>query len=110
MSELPNRLARLTDSLAELGIDGLLVTDEINVRYLSGFTGDSTYLLVTERETAILSDGRYEAQIAEQCGSLPCFVRPPSESLSDLTERVLYELIARETPGPRLVWKRTICR
>ena len=94
MSELPDRLARLNDSLAGLGIDALLVTDEINVRYLSGFTGDSSYLLVTARETAILSDGRYEAQIAEQCGYLPCFVRPPSESLSDLTERVLNELIA----------------
>jgi Xaa-Pro aminopeptidase len=100
MSELPDRLARLTDSLGQHGIDALLVTDEINVRYLSGFTGDSSYLLVTPAETAILSDGRYEAQIAEQCGYLPCFIRPPSDSLFDLTEQVLNQKITREG-GPR---------
>lgn len=67
MATLPPRLQRLTDSLDVLALDAILVTDEINVRYLSGFTGDSSFLWVTSQGSTILSDGRYTAQIAAQC-------------------------------------------
>ena len=92
MTALPPRLNRLVASLDDLGVDAMLVTDEINVRYLSGFTGDSSYLLVTPSTTTILSDGRYEAQIATQCAGLPCLIRPPSQLLSDLTQAALKDL------------------
>ena len=36
------RLQTTVGSLAKLNVDALLVTDEINVSYLSGFTGDSS--------------------------------------------------------------------
>ncbi len=70
----------------------MLVTDEKNVRYLSGFTGDSSYLLVQPSGTTILSDGRYETQIASECGSLARVIRPPGQLLSDLTQSVLNDL------------------
>ena len=60
MGTLPPRLQRLTDSLDDLALDAMLITDEINVRYLSGFTGDSSILVGEHRkEATILSDGRY---------------------------------------------------
>ena len=61
MAELPSRLQRLADSLSVLEVDAFLVTDEINVRYLSGFTGDSSSLLDSSGQASILSDGRYSA-------------------------------------------------
>ncbi|MGV3484252.1 MAG: M24 family metallopeptidase [Planctomycetaceae bacterium] len=80
------RIDRLRGSLRQLGVDGMLVTDEIHVRYLTGFTGDSTYLLVTADEAMMLSDRRYETQLAQQCPNLTTLVRGP--------ERKMIELIA----------------
>ncbi|MDB4749536.1 Xaa-Pro peptidase family protein [Rubripirellula sp.] len=89
MSALPCRLQRLASSLEEHEVDAMLVTDEINVRYLSGFTGDSSSLVVTPRETTILSDGRYSAQIAEQCTGIETRIRSSTQLLRDLTSEVL---------------------
>ena len=92
MTALPPRIRTLTASLDDLGIDAMLVTDEENVSYLSGFTGDSSYLLVQPGGTTILSDGRYETQIASECGSLQAIIRPPGQLLLDLTQAVLNDL------------------
>lgn len=58
-------------------IDGLLVTDLVNVRYLTGFTGSNAALLVyswdtpgAEERTVIGTDGRYDTQVGEQVPDL----------------------------------------
>ena len=49
-----NRRERLTRLLVEEGIDGLLVSNPVNVTYLTGFSGDSSALVLTPtRELAI---------------------------------------------------------
>ncbi len=50
----------------------MLVTDLINVRYLSGFTGSNGALLVfaDDRGTVLATDGRYRTQAAEQAPGL----------------------------------------
>ena len=50
----------------------MLVTDLINVRYLSGFTGSNAALLVfaDDREAVLATDGRYRTQAAEQAPGL----------------------------------------
>ncbi len=50
----------------------MLVTDLINVRYLSGFTGSNGALLVfaDDREPVLATDGRYRAQAAQQAAGL----------------------------------------
>ncbi|MDH6246950.1 Xaa-Pro peptidase family protein [Mycobacterium sp. OTB74] len=54
--------------LAEVGLDAMLVTDLVNVRYLSGFTGSNAALLICAGDdTATLAtDGRYRTQAAQQ--------------------------------------------
>ena len=56
--------------MAEL--DAMLVTDLINVRYLSGFTGSNAALLVfADGHGAVLAtDGRYRTQAAQQAPDL----------------------------------------
>jgi Xaa-Pro aminopeptidase len=44
------------------GIDGFLITDLINVRYLSGFTGSSGFIVITNRDAVFVTDFRYEEQ------------------------------------------------
>src|SRR6476659_4181167 len=62
--------------LADRNADALLVTDLLNVRYLTGFTGSNAALLVTtedtedETRTVISTDGRYLSQVAEQVPDL----------------------------------------
>ncbi|TWU39657.1 M24 family metallopeptidase [Novipirellula artificiosorum] len=83
------RIEALRSLLDSLKVDAMLVTDEINVRYLSGFTGDSSYLLIGPSETRMLSDGRYEIQLAEECPGLQTLIRPPSQLLVDLVQEVI---------------------
>ncbi|TWU51106.1 M24 family metallopeptidase [Rubripirellula reticaptiva] len=83
------RIDALASKLDELNVDAMLVSDEQNVRYLSGFTGDSSSLLVTSSETIVLSDGRYETQLADECPSLSTVIRPPEQTLAELTAEVL---------------------
>lgn len=60
--------------------DGMLISNETNVRYLTGFTGDSSYLIVKPNgEDILVSDPRYEEQIAEECPGLATAIRKPSE-------------------------------
>lgn len=54
--------------LAAAELDAMLVTDLVNVRYLSGFTGSNAALLVrADQDTPVLAtDGRYVTQAAAQ--------------------------------------------
>lgn len=57
-------------------LDAMLVTDLVNVRYLSGFTGSAGALLVyaDDRPSALVTDGRYRTQAARQAPDLPAAI------------------------------------
>lgn len=59
------RLKRLRASMAGK-FDCLLVTDLKNIRYLSGFTGSSAYIIVSASKAFFLTDPRYTAQAKEE--------------------------------------------
>lgn len=48
------------------GCDSLLVTNIINVRYLTGFTGSSGCVLMTPRQQLFFTDFRYRVQASRQ--------------------------------------------
>jgi len=56
------RLKKIRQAITKTKIDGFLVTDLINVRYLTGFTGSSGFALVTGKETFFVTDFRYKEQ------------------------------------------------
>jgi len=60
------RLERLRARFAGSNIDGLLVTNLTNVRYLTGFAGSAGMLAVTSDRAILVTDGRYRTQSAEQ--------------------------------------------
>ena len=62
----------LAELLADRDLDALLVSDLINVRYLSGFTGSNAALLVYAdgRPAVLATDGRYRTQAARQAPEL----------------------------------------
>jgi Xaa-Pro aminopeptidase len=48
--------------LGDLGVDALLVTRLVNVRYLTGFTGSNAQVLVGSGDAEFMTDGRYGEQ------------------------------------------------
>ncbi len=60
--QFSSRLARLRESIGRKKIHGFLVTDIVNVRYLSGFLGSSGFVFVTAEKSIFVTDFRYREQ------------------------------------------------
>jgi Xaa-Pro aminopeptidase len=65
---ISQRRDRLRQRLADAELAAILVSDLVNVHYLSGFTGSNAALLIrADNETPVLAtDGRYRTQAAQQ--------------------------------------------
>ncbi len=61
-----SKLEKLRAEFQNHDIDGLIVTSGKNRRYLSGFTGSSGVLVISEKEAKLITDFRYMDQAAEQ--------------------------------------------
>jgi len=60
------RTDRVVDQLRERELDSLLVTDLVNLRYLTGFTGTNGAAVITPHERLFLTDFRYVEQAQDQ--------------------------------------------
>jgi Xaa-Pro aminopeptidase len=80
---------------SEEGLDALLVSHPQNVAYLTGFSGDSSYLILSGDKTLLVSDGRFTTQLAEECPGLETHIRPPSRSVIEAAAAVLGKLPIR---------------
>ncbi len=84
MDYFAHRRAALARAVAADGVDALLVTHPANVTYLTGFTGDSSYLAVAASGKSLLvSDSRFEQQIAEEAGKgVEVVIRPHDQRVT----------------------------
>ncbi|MGQ0630580.1 MAG: M24 family metallopeptidase [Sporichthyaceae bacterium] len=60
------RRDRVRGALSEAGVEAALITDLVNIRYLSAFTGSNAALLITADATVLATDGRYVTQALSQ--------------------------------------------
>ena len=79
------RAERLDARLAEAGVDALVVTDLINVRYLSGFTGSNGLVVTGPSLRRFVTDFRYVEQAREEVDGFEQ-ERAPQEFLAALRE------------------------
>jgi Xaa-Pro aminopeptidase len=88
--------ARRRESLARIlpeeGIDAFLVTRAVNVTYLTGFTGDSSVVLLTGDRAVLVSDPRYVGQIADECPAIETHIRTTAQKLPEAVGHVLTKL------------------
>lgn len=58
-------------------IDAVLITNPVDVGYLTGFTGDDSFLLALEAQNKaiLLTDGRYDEQAKKECPGVDVHVR-----------------------------------
>jgi len=91
------RLSRLRQRLLEKDIDGLLITQPDNCRYISGFTGSGAILLVCRNSAILVTDFIYAEQARREASSFHIVVATAAaEKLSlllssDTTKRLGFE-------------------
>ena len=89
MSRYISRCQKIQRSLSSKKADALLVTNPVNVRYLSGFTGGDGALLIRRDSVTLLSDGRFTLQIEEECPDIDdVYIRPTREAMATAIAKV----------------------
>jgi Xaa-Pro aminopeptidase len=83
------RRDKLRQAVKKADADALLVTDFTNVSYLTGFSGDDSYLLVRTDGDTILSDGRYTTQLEDECPGLDKHIRKPGDTMVKAIAKIL---------------------
>ncbi|MBF0317129.1 MAG: aminopeptidase P family protein [Nitrospirae bacterium] len=69
---LAERILRLKGGLKKKRKKAFFVTDVINIRYLTGFTGSYAYLLISDTEDVLFTDFRYKEQSAREVSVCRC--------------------------------------
>ena len=82
MDRILNRRERLRQRLKVDDLDAILISSETNVSYLTGFSGDSSVLLVGRDRDVILSDSRYATQLEQECPQIEARIRDPSTTMN----------------------------
>lgn len=82
MSPYIERIEMVRSALSEWQIDGLLVSNVLNCRWLSGFTGSAGSLLITADKAVLATDSRYWEQAADQAPDYELFkhLRRPQDT------------------------------
>lgn len=62
-------IEQLISYLHDNKIDGFFISRPQNVRYVSKYTGDDSYLFITEHENFFITDPRYTEQAEQECPS-----------------------------------------
>lgn len=65
------RLAAARNGTAAAGLDGLLVTNPVNLRYLTGVAASAGMAIVTAEAAVVVADARYLRQFEEAVCDLP---------------------------------------
>jgi Xaa-Pro aminopeptidase len=64
--KIKNRIKRLVEKLGEKDIEGILIAQPENRRYLSGFNGSAGFLFITAKDCILATDSRYTVQAKSQ--------------------------------------------
>jgi len=72
------RRRRAAAAVARAKLPALLVTHVADVAYLSGFSGDDSFLLLGGGWAVLITDGRYAEQAADECPGVQLLVRDGS--------------------------------
>jgi Xaa-Pro aminopeptidase len=89
MDRTLQRREKLRQTLKSDDVQTLLVSSRTNVGYLTGFTGDSSVLLLGRDRDMILSDGRFKTQLEQECPDLEAYIRPNTQSMNQAIAHVV---------------------
>lgn len=84
------RIKTVIEKFKRINLDALLITDIKNVRYLTGFTGSSGFILLSEDRSIFVTDFRYKTQAEEEVSDFE--LRIEKGKLPDIMEKLVREL------------------
>ncbi|MBE7014621.1 MAG: aminopeptidase P family protein [Ruminococcaceae bacterium] len=86
---MDKRLLRIKEKLLTNNCDGYIVTNDSEIRYISGLKSSNILLLITNNKSYVLSDGRYKYMIERQEIFEPvCVTKSIIESVCDLVKEL----------------------
>ncbi|MCA9312494.1 MAG: aminopeptidase P family protein [Phycisphaerales bacterium] len=90
------RLKRLRKEMSRRGLDAILITNEPDIHYLTGFPGEDSYAFVTSRgRPTVISDFRFQEALGALKGSLTPHIRATSTRITQAARDVADETGAR---------------
>jgi Xaa-Pro aminopeptidase len=89
MDRFFSRREKLRATLEPDQIDALLVSAPTNVSYLTGFSGDSSVLILSRESDLIVSDGRFTTQLAQECPGLETHIRAPGQEMNPAIAHII---------------------
>src|SRR5688572_23614628 len=95
MNYFAQRRQTLVKDFKKDGIDTFLVTNPVHVSYLTGFSGDSSYLVATAKTFALVSDDRFAEQIKEEVAGVDVHIRPHAQTTPEAAGAVLGQVGAK---------------
>src|SRR3984957_7177419 len=69
------RMSTVRDAMKQLKLDGILLTSQFDLAYLTGFTGDDSIGVITEKDFVLITDFRYTEQAEIEAGWLKVVMR-----------------------------------
>jgi Xaa-Pro aminopeptidase len=85
-----SRAERLADDIAESELDALLITDLVNVRYLTGYTGSNGLAIVGGGTRRFVTDFRYASQVEREV---------PDEWAREIAVQDLLDAVPEQLPA-----------
>jgi Xaa-Pro aminopeptidase len=87
---IKRRIRAIRYQLKKRRIKSLLVTKPANVTYTTGFLGDDSWALITNRAVYLLTDGRYTEQAQKECACCKIVQRTDSlaKALAELVKKL----------------------
>ncbi len=87
---LRKRVEKLRKMLAGQGLDVLIIAGGADVTYLSGFSGDDSWLIVGRKDVWLVTDSRYTLQAKEECRN--CKIYDRKGAMADAVRDVLKKM------------------
>ena len=94
-SILKNRIKKVRAKLQAVKADALIVTAAANVSYLSGFSGDDSWLILAGGKSILITDSRYTLQGKKECSV--CRIYERKGSMRDAVAGIFEKLAAVKT-------------
>jgi len=92
---LKKRIKKVRRRLADKGLNGLVVTAEPNVKYITGFSGADSWAVITHNSIYLVTDSRYSEQAKKQCQLCRIILR--TESMTEAVGEILKKLKSAKT-------------
>ncbi len=100
------RLRKVRERIKQEEVEGVFITNPVNCRYLSGFTGTRVYLLILKEEAFLLTDFRYRDQALEEAPhySLVSLKGSMADSLKELMDKRIIKTLGFEKQHLTFYW------